>query len=255
MNWMDASLAIIVDVPRFILSFFLSLYLSISLCKRKEKKKINFYVYRNKINNFNSILLFSTVHDFIFLFLVLFLYHISRPHIPRCFRCRGSWSMPLLSQILTSACAVAVDVANLDDLIVSVVVDDSCRQCHVVIVVAVAAAAASTVADDNALLEVHSIHSVHGHLLLLVVVVVMIQNQPASSIRRKWCRGRGSRRHANQKKRFVPIHFVRYLVVVVVVVVVSNDHDLRCNQSGSFFVITVSMFLLLFSSLSRPGRK
>jgi HKD family nuclease len=50
---MDASLAIIVDVPRFILS--LSLYLSISLCKRKEKKKINFYVYRNKINNFNSI--------------------------------------------------------------------------------------------------------------------------------------------------------------------------------------------------------
>jgi hypothetical protein len=92
--------------------------------------------------------------------------------------------MPLLSQILTSACAVAVavDVANLDDLIVSVVVDDSCRQCHVVIVVA---AAASTVADDNALLEVHSIHSVHGHLLLLVVVVVMIQNQPASSIRRK----------------------------------------------------------------------
>jgi hypothetical protein len=96
--------------------------------------------------------------------------------------------MPLLSQILTSACAVAVDVANLDDLIVSVVVDDSCRQCHVVIVVAVAAAAAaSTVADDNALLEVHSIHSVHGHLLvvLVVVVVVMIQNEPASSIRRK----------------------------------------------------------------------
>jgi hypothetical protein len=52
---MDASLAIIVDVPRFILSFFLSLYLSISLCKRKEKKKINFNVYRNKINNFNTI--------------------------------------------------------------------------------------------------------------------------------------------------------------------------------------------------------
>jgi hypothetical protein len=96
--------------------------------------------------------------------------------------------MPLLSQILTSACAVAVavDVANLDDLIVSVVVDDSCRQCHVVIVVAVVAAAASTVADDNALLEVHSIHSVHGHLLVvLLVVVVMIQNEPASSIRRK----------------------------------------------------------------------